>query len=193
MILGIDPDLTTTAWASIELDGTVSGAGVIEIKSLGRGHENETALEMIREIRRSQDLPSGIGYDVVVVEGQELYAGKTPNPRSILALGWVAGALASWFSDRPTLLMPSPQAWKGSTEKQIHHGRICRRLGWAYEKHGNRKTGYCSPVGTEDAPSLRKRSLWKHAMDAIGLGLYGLDIHEHGSRNKAKAARGRVA
>jgi hypothetical protein len=193
--IGIDPDLTTTAWAHLDSEGRLVDAGTVRVDSHGSGKESVTALDMSRELHRSYLNRMKEGDFVIAVEGQDLYIGKTPNPKDILALSFVAGACAAYacqHADSRTVLSPKPVEWKGSKDKLVHQRQICRRMNWGYSEAGG-KNGYCIPILTPKERAsftgLSKPSDWKHAMDAVGLALYAMDIDKYGSVRVAKVMR----
>ena len=174
--VGIDPDTKTSAIALME-DGQLKEVKIIkgnglqaQVKGLGE-FLGEGGFEYHR-------------YKHYVIESQQIYAGGTKNPGSILKLAHVAGGLLGVVSESGWLdrfSFPTPREWKGSVPKQIHQARILSRLGWEYKKSGTVKAGYCYPVGTvfkeakqniEGAQGL-KRTDWKHLVDAIGLAMWG--------------------
>ena len=120
----------------------------------------------------------GISSGVFVVEGQEIYRNSHAPPSNILSLATVAGfwagsMLAASGVDDWSLLIPRPAEWKGQVPKAIHQARIAASLGWPYEK----RAGYVAPDVPKSAGLVVvggfNGSDWKHAMDAVGLAVWG--------------------
>ena len=179
LVLGIDPDLDTTAYAAAR-DGRIECVGVVRVKK-GRGLEG-----LVTELCAHMD---NVPADLIVVEGQQIYQGMRQRPDDILRLAQFAGVaagLAAAQSGCFRVLMPRPQEWKGSVPKPIHQARVLTRLGWAYEQKGPppkrragkmEHAGYCVPTNVPRDVDLYdvRPSDWKHIVDAIGLALWGVD------------------
>jgi len=172
IILGIDPDLHNTGIATL-LGSQVREVAVARVSRRLKGRD--AVLAMVDSIASTVGLLTD-AVELVVVEGQVIYLGKTKNPMSILHLAQVAGgALRSGFAR--SKLLPEPREWKGSVPKQIHQARVLTELGWAFERRGTVKDGYCVPTSAPNvfgAGALRP-SDWKHVTDAIGLALWGYE------------------
>lgn len=206
LFVGADPDLDTSAIAAVDNDGNVRFVGVIcnETKATGRQAVIDATAAISKSLPDIADFllsDERIGGIHLCVESQEIYAGKTKNPRSILWLGQVAGALLlglrALFEDRlGPCLFPPPQEWKGSIPKEAHQGRILKKLGWEWEVRGSKRrsqkartkpllqkhssTGYCVPKLTDAIKAIPgasdlKESDWKHVVDAIGLAVWARD------------------
>lgn len=177
--IGADPDLHTTGIALVS-DNPADPIKVwcIEVeKDVRKGRD--AAVAMIEAINRF----SGGVSDYFAVEAQEIYQGAgqdadTKNPRSILWLGHVAGALF-FFLNMEAIegYFPSPQEWKGTVPKQIHQARILTSLRIPYEKVGkDPRTGYCRPTDfSRFQGEVKSKTHWKHLIDALGLALWAKD------------------
>lgn len=172
--IGIDPDLHTTAFAQVGLDKSILGVGVAKVPAKFKG--TEAVLRMIAEMQRFACNHVWVtSTRLVCVEGQELYVGKTKNPKDILALGQVAGGCVAAFAGLsiiPDLAMPLPKEWKGGVPKRIHHARIYGSLGIAYKACGTKENGYAVPLDPVRTIGKVLKSDWKHIGDAIGLALW---------------------
>ncbi|MCP4897869.1 MAG: crossover junction endodeoxyribonuclease RuvC [bacterium] len=186
--LGIDPDLHDTGLALCASD-RVLAVGVVRVARKLTG--DAAVLRMSKALAEyippwMAQLQGHEGFnpaalDALVVEGQELYLVKTGNPDSILRLAQVAGAalsVAQAVGDPTTALIPRPKTWKGTVPKDIHQARMLTRYGWKYKKKGTGKNQWCCPVslGPHRILSTVKwpEGCWKHIVDAIGLGRWGL-------------------
>lgn len=117
--------------------------------------------------------------DVVVVEGQQIYFGKSAaTPDSILALALVSGCLVAYantYIPRAKILIPKPQQWKGQVPKDIGQARSYTLLGLPFD----RARGYSFPTpgaaydAIQGAEHVNKGD-WEHLGDAAGLALWGL-------------------
>ena len=121
------------------------------------------------------------------VEAQDIYRGKTHNPKNILHLGHVAGLAVMFLyhhiSSSCDIFMPEPDEWKGTAPKQIHQARVLTSIGWPFIKIGGKATGYCAPSSTpgfdldlnfEATKCKISKGDWKHLNDAIGLARWGM-------------------
>lgn len=179
--IGIDPDMHTTGIAAIrdyhgerpfllfascvKSKGTKDSQAVLDMSAALRDHWSEMTTCPPR------------GCVAFAVEGQELYLGKTKNPRSIMFLAAAAGAaLHQCITQYPAALgrFPRPGEWKGQVPKHVCQGRVFTKLGLSYITKGNvaKDSAYC-------VPQIEKNKLvcqnplnagdWKHAGDAVGL------------------------
>lgn len=133
------------------------------------------------------------------VEGQEVYkkgSGKTKNAQSIVILAGAAGAVLGCLSmafPRARMLYPSPQEWKGSVPKGIHHKQLYGNLGWTYKSKGGRTDGYCVPVTMDVKPigveMVKPASVWAHLNDSIALAMWCREKCQDKDRREAWAAK----
>lgn len=173
-VLGIDPDLHNTAAAII---GT-SGLFDVKVFNVSLTHKGPQAVTtMIEELTMSMGswlLATRAELSAVVVEGQQIYSYTKARHDSILMLAQVAGAAAAVACMRAReLWIPTPKQWKGDVPKGIHQARTLTKLGVRYTKTTG-KEPYCIP---DRIPGINvpKKSDWKHAVDAIGLAVWGLE------------------
>lgn len=189
-VLGIDPDLRHTAWALV-VAGKLAGFGCLHLDKTVSGQQAAvpTFLGLKNQLYAETDFwgDGQVGRllyqpDIVLVEGQRVRqaaGAETKNPQSLVDLAAVAGAaMAAALSNEDTsaAMMVEPSDWKGTIPKQAHQARICKRMGWDYDKHGSDpSTGYVVP--RLQTLKVFARDLnggdWKHVMDAIGLALWG--------------------
>ncbi len=191
--LGCDPDTHTMPWAIVGQDYHPVAVGMIRspktnsvmdmLDEMSKGFTHINDLKKSRMTAHSCEL---ITHSCVAfaVESQELYTEgphKTPNPRSILHLGQVAGAMyfmcRSWHREAMGFF-PRPAEWKGQVGKQAHHHRIATRGDMPDTVLMGGKDPYLSVVPN----SATARSIfgagdmvpsdWKHVFDAIGLAQY---------------------
>ena len=174
IVLGIDPDLHTTAIAGYcTLRKQVTLLSVVRVPPTFK--DRSAAIKMCREVE-------GMLFDEtrVVVEGQSVrYTSKKgANPQDIVHLAMVAGACIQRAEQdgAQEILCPLPSEWKGTVPKHIHQARILSELGWPYETIGRSTKAYARPAsgfeGVFGAETLNKGD-WKHVVDAIGLAMWG--------------------
>ena len=193
LALGIDPDLHNTALALVRHDPAL---GSMLSKPSGYVVERVCVCSIDKRLRGAaavMAMENALYHQMVsmrgwlihrtIVEGQEIYRGKTGNPADILRIAQVAGgALASAQALPGDTLLPTPNEWKGSVPKEIHQGRTCTKLGWRFEK----RAGYVVPIEPDGfvncGTAAMRDSDWKHVLDAIGLAIWGIE-------QAAKAAR----
>lgn len=201
LYVGIDPDLHNTGIGIVNDDGLPVAGHCLKVSSKLKGPDAVKAMayELVRFFSRGFTV-DGIFGVLVAIESQEIaYTAKSgKNPRDILHLGWVTGAAtgAAWSDFRvDDLTLFRPQQWKGSTPKQIHHGRICTALGWAdFDKKGTKKDGYCVPRKPILANGKELGLLtgqYKHVMDGFGLALKLREVRlaEQRKQNALASAR----
>lgn len=112
----------------------------------------------------------------LVVEGQSIQHAlharrnsggtKKIDPDDILHLGQIAGILMGAFGEMAGgITLVTAIRWKGGVSKEIHHGRIYKRLGW--EKPPETLTAYSGEkINAGD---------WMDLNDSMGLALYGAE------------------
>jgi hypothetical protein len=185
-VLGIDPDLHTTGWAEVSHwpgeTYKLQRVGIFRAPPATRG--NDAVLAMIRS-SRAVLISSEVLFDKVVVEGQQIYRGRTKNPPDILRLAQVAGgivAAATHLAPNDGLLLPTPMEWKKQVPKSICQRRAYRDLGLLdnITKHGS-KTKPNEAYWALNDPSIPgtqhlKVSDWKHVSDAVALALWGVKL-----------------
>lgn len=192
--IGIDPDLQHPALSASSEQGVLFVSCLKTSKSKQADAVVEIAKEATHWMDRVADELAHAGHfpqqcGVVVVEGQEIYRGKTQNPQDIVYLAAVAGALMQAAALRwPSAMVdyPSPKQWKGSVPKRIHQARVLTKLGIEYDAVGTKTAGYCVPRAWPNAKPIGadklNKSNWKHVVDAIGLSVFGHTIKEQRSR-----------
>lgn len=97
-------------------------------------------------------------WDVLVCEVPEIYP-HTPNPKDVLAVTMVAGALCTIPAKKVCTYLP--KTWKGQVPKKIHHERLLTEV-------------TASERVVLDAAKKKYKGLFHNAMDAIGLGIWYL-------------------
>lgn len=197
---GLDPDLHTSAFAVIDETCTLVHLDITKLNNNFKAeravvNQNSLIFDLLATAGKTLPVSENGSFTVAIacwaVESQSVtYTGRSgKNPQDMIPVAQVAGAwccvLAGW-ADTPVKrqLFPKPQAWKGSVPKQIHQARICKEMGWEYQKRGSRTNGgYCLPVLPPDSKwhaftEAHGVTGWKHAMDAIGLALFAKEMDE---------------
>lgn len=206
--LGCDPDTHTMPWAIIGANYRPVAVGMI------RSPKTRSIIDMLDEMSKSYtgiDKLKTVGCLVTypcrafAVESQELYTEgphRTPNPRSIMHLAQVAGAMyfmcRCWHRDA-TGYFPRPAEWKGQVGKLAHHHRIAKRAGMEDTVIMGGKDGYLSVL----ANSMTAKSIygtgdlspsdWKHAFDAIGLAQYAAEQYFYQTNKTRMLSQSRAA
>lgn len=182
VVIGIDPDLRRVGIGAVDVE-TRKAVYVAVPKVFSDKTEADAVREIVPQLRGCiSDVMKALGHPLcmgVVVEGQEIAysAQQGANPRSILVLAQVAGALlceAGYEVTKEKILFPKPIEWKGNVPKPIHQARVYNTLGWEYEqtKEYTRPTNVGPEVMGADALN---KSDWKHVGDALGLALWGIE------------------
>jgi hypothetical protein len=176
--LGIDPDLHNTGIALLDGAGAMVETWCVTIPTKLKGEAAVVSMAAALHLwlMDLSEFPGSVFTGMtVVVEGQEIYRGKTPNPMDILRLGQVAGAAVGVMGNAcDRILLPTPNKWKGSVPKHIHQARTLTKLGVDY-KVTSGSDRYAYPV--DDSGNARPpfpKSKWKHIVDGIGLAQWGL-------------------
>ena len=171
---GIDPDMHCLPYVVLEdrEDGSKPTIADIQILRVSEKVKSQQAVTIM-----AHQLMFGLNpreTAASAVEAQEIYRNKTPNPKSILLLGNVAGAaLAAMAVAGQVVYFPEPKEWKKQVPKAIHQGRTYSKLGIGHTRVGDER-GYCLPEESWRSmffPHVKK-SDWKHVGDAVGLALY---------------------
>jgi hypothetical protein len=163
IVLGIDPDLHSPAFALVE-DGVPIAVGVGKVPAKLKGWDAVHA-------QANLELPP-VAYeffDRLVMEGQEIYPRSKARPNDLVRLAFSAGLLAGRLG-RKDVIIAIPKEWTGGVRKDVRQARQYKRLGWAYEK--DRAKTYAYPTDPPIGKDLPKGA-WKHVADAIGLALWG--------------------
>ena len=190
--LGCDPDTHTMPWAIVGANYRPVAVGMI------RSPKAKAVIDMLDKMSDAYTGINGLqivgrlvtqGCHAFAVESQELYTEgphRTPNPRSIMHLAQVAGAMyfmcRCWHRDA-TGYFPRPAEWKGQIDKLAHHHRIATRAGMGDTLIMGGTDKYLSVVpGSATAKSIYgtddlSPSDWKHVFDAIGLAQYAAEKH----------------
>jgi len=168
--LGVDPDLTSTAFAVYDTeDNEVVHLAVVRASGY---------TDMLRQTRKFSVSNHAVDSDAAVIEGQQIYVAsnrRNVDPNDMIQVAHVSGILACQFSC--SIAIPKPAEWKGQRSKLAEHTKYAKLLGWETERAGG-KDPYLVP--TEDYVEVEmsdgkpvKKSDWKHLMDAIGLAIWG--------------------
>jgi len=169
LILGIDPDSKSTAWAVATIHkvlavGVVRGPG--DVVTMLRN----TGLALDSICRRGAP-------EIAVVESQ--FEGQSPFA-DILKVAQIAGGMIGQITalhppTRCSLVLPA--TWKGQQPKEVNQARTFTHYAMLYEK----AAGYCVPSGCAVASQIDgigrlNRGDWKHVADALGLALFGAKL-----------------
>lgn len=168
MILGIDPGLATFGWAHIANTGQVVGLGVLELPA--RGKRKDHAGRAQRQAGSLLELLAGV--ELVVAEA--LSFPKHHAGVASLCLSW--GVLVGACSARSVPIMGvRPQQWQHAAAQSdapaVEYEALLSRLELHVERHG---ASTAVAALHRIAPSKRT-----HALDAVGVGLYGVVHRDH--------------
>ena len=158
--VGIDPDLHNTGIAVVESPARGGKFTILEahIAKVDREYTSlHAVLDSIKGIHK-WSCHTTHKPDIVVIEGQEIYAGKTKNPESILRLAQVAGAAVGISQTIEHRYLPRPKEWKGSVPKNIHQERIRAQI-----------------ANLDPVTCWRPKSAHSHLWDAVGLAIWGIN------------------
>lgn len=188
-VLAIDPDTHTTGIV-VASEREVHLAYCLAIKDALKGRD--AVVEMCKALWCAMGpliARAGGGIELVCVEGQRIYVGRTKNPESILMLGQVAGAAftaAMTYAVQPNAIFPYPQEWKGDLDKVVSQSRAYAHYGWPYLVSKSKRDSYAYPTfaGAEELDSgerLPSKAQWKHVGDALALALWAATKHNERS------------
>lgn len=168
MILGIDPGLATFGWARIARTGQVVDLGVLELPA--KGKRKDHAGRSLRQAGTVLELLAGI--DLVVAEA--LSFPKHHAGVASLCLSW--GVLVGACAARSVPIMGvRPQVWQHAAARDdastVDYGDLLMRLELHVEAHGTPEA-----VASLHRIAASKRT---HALDAAGVGLYGVVHRDH--------------
>ena len=169
IFIGIDPGLASCGFAAVDIDGRLQALRVITTKKGdGVGDAQSRLGELLVEVRRTFgtccELPS---YTTLTVEWP-LIGGRNPGERRATAASSAAqafavtGAVIGALEQRCRAVhTPIPMTWR----TKLHGSRTNAR---AVLEKIDRQYAVTEAVGRTKAP---------HAIDALGLALYGLHLH----------------
>jgi Holliday junction resolvasome RuvABC endonuclease subunit len=168
IIYGIDPGIAFCGFAAIDEDAQLLDVAVVTTKKGKRtGDAQERVKEVLDEIAGHM-LTQVSRFDEIAVIEWPVVGGRGPgqvmaNRSSSTALTFaVAGALLGSIGSRVLVLhTPPPQSWR-------HKLMGCRASGDVVQRHVDRTYRITERLGKTRAP---------HALDAVGLALYGLKLH----------------
>lgn len=177
--IGLDPDLTTTAWALVEAETKIvasEGSGrtfpvlvprLVEVGVM-RGRANTHGFPILLALG-THDFPRA---DVALVESMQVYSGaKAQAPTAdLMALQAIGGAaVAALHRAGCQVEFLTPGLWKGQVDKKTHHERTAVALGFNISrgKPGNL-------IGVKGAETVG-RGTWRHLLDAAGMALWAIE------------------
>lgn len=172
VVIGIDPDSKTTAWAAVS-GSTLKSVGIFKTPKA------RTVAAMLRLLAPAiESMLLSEQPDLVVIEGQQIYRDSAAPPEDIIKLahisGGIAGLVAGLVAPGPKIAIPTPKEWKGSTPKPINQSRSYAHFGIL----STLASGYARPTGCKVLARVKgaaglNRSDWKHVGDSLGLARYG--------------------
>jgi len=196
--IGLDPDTIHSGFAAVlAFEGKyipfawgILGESITDSKIPIVNSVHRQVITLMQALSTTESYPGSRQHINIAVESQEVYAGGlTRNPRDLLPLAQVAGALlgvSMQYRHFATFKFPKPAEWKGQVPKNIHHNRIASKLDIPIEA----KKTYTKP--TEEGErrleamamslpanlNLRKFSTqvkgpqWSEVLDAFGLAIW---------------------
>lgn len=185
-VIGYDPDLRIGGYASLEAE--IGGTAAKVIGALLHIADYQVlpgiGTQRVNAIARIRLPPLGImtSEAYAIVEGQRIYADPDATRPEIVAkandliqVAQVAGAvLGQLLLGRISTIIVEPQHWKGQRKKGADHKETARKLGDVKILLTDQAGSPISAVMGRDLDALPKK--WEHAMDALGMALYGLDL-----------------
>lgn len=147
---------------------------------------NELVNDVISYLQKNDHLttiPS-----ILIAEGQNIHhalamnkKGYRNDPQDIVHLAQIAGLLMGAFMAEKTFLKP-PMQWKKGVQKDIHHNRIYKKLGWqagGYLGEGKKRHPYpMAPIiacMTTHSGEKINAGDWMDLNDSLGIALYGAE------------------
>lgn len=164
-LVAIDPGVKKCAIAVFG-EGCLTNAFYVTTKQT---HVAEGANEMVNQMLERVD-----NFDLrIVIERPQIYAGSKAkgNPNDLLDLSFVAGTFNAVMDRASAAYLPAQ--WKGQVPKEIHH----KRLSEYFEAHGT-----VDEMGVWT--NINKLKKDHDLRDAVGLGLFHLDIVGKGGISK---------
>jgi hypothetical protein len=191
-VFGGDPDMDTTGWSMLRAEITTPATSkpVITNASIGliipqqRGlHDLEQADEMVRAVMHFPCPCSP--FTAAFIEAQQVYPNQNEDPRTkvakandLLRCAQVTGALQAWAVAKGATVVRSllPATWKGQNDKHVTQATLTERLAQVPIKvlapirgHGDEQTIHGAQISALPVKL-------NHALDALGLAVYGLDL-----------------
>ena len=161
LVLGIDPDMHSTAWALLEEDGRIKDCGVCRQSEKFKGHEAIRGMAFL--LRERINGPTWDGFEIVSVIETQQYRDKGSDipVAALLNLALVSGMAVAECARIGAIHLADPTVWTKGWKKEVRHNRL-------------RELTY----GMTDEELARKfcfnRGDAKHVWDAIGLALWWL-------------------
>lgn len=170
MILAIDPGLTTFGWAQISDDGQVLELGVLEqqVEGARKDHARRVARQAAFVIARAR------GARFVIAEAMSFPRGVAGVASICLSWGALVGACSAIGVP---LKATRPQEWQraaagpSQAKGPIDYDALLLRLQRHVDKYG---TAVARADLVRVLPSKRT-----HALDAVGVGLFGFIRRDH--------------
>lgn len=200
VITGVDPGLHGAAVATIR--ATVTGMGLatmglrlhdLRMARTPKGLKGEDAVVAMRRVlpravEESMEqglmaLTPRVGWHrILVVEGQGVHSGSTPDPRPIIHLAHISGLAISALEEAPdlTVYMPQFSQWAGTLkDTSIFQARAWRDMGVSIAHLEKRAPSdpyiVPRPVANEWARVVNEGD-FKHLGDAVGMAVWGLKV-----------------
>lgn len=153
ILVSIDPGIKALGWARFH---DLGPGRPCELFSCGA---SRNASGTLPEVARTHAERIARGVDVVALESMTVRGANSIPPQDLINVQTVGAIVAASLTHRIVLL--TPEEWKGTVPKSIHHPRIRAALS---EAERGTLGGACDLAGANA----------KEVLDAVGIGLYYL-------------------
>lgn len=192
-VVGFDPDIDVAGWAQVSfmlVPNLPPKIGSVQLCM--RSFQHHKCKGLARTVAAAKDLCEGGGGDIfgnadyAIVESQQLWSdpnmdraemfAKADDLLRIAHISGVVHALGTVAGIKVVAALP--QTWKGQRKKEVDRARSMKLLGASNVRPSlfEYEDGSMVEVKTVPFDLAGKPGKWEHAMDGLGMALYGMEL-----------------
>jgi hypothetical protein len=181
IFIGADPGSRVAALAAVDSVGAPVVVQVLRAKGKAAMIQQvaDTVRTFLGNIHDYYVSPLSPGYGLAAIEDQEYRHGRAKgSPSQLFPVAQVAGALFAEMCEVVPCRFVTPTDWKGSVPKIVHHRRLLKALGWAWDESGTADPYLIPHVPTNLWGADVRNPEWPDVLDAIGLARWAREAYD---------------